>query len=95
MALIANPFQFKGTCSGCGKKQDGTRAAVAAGIDEDPNYEDNDPDALAEWICARCATRFAKMLLAAVARARANVAKGLVYRNDVWRRPSPKRKRAA
>ena len=82
--LIAHPFQFKGRCAGCYKQQGGKGPAVAVGVSDEPILPGDDFEPYAEWLCARCALRLAKKILAAVARAKMLVAKGFIYRGDKW-----------
>ena len=70
--LKVKPFQFGGSCEGCGRRGQHTRA-VEVTTDE---HE--------AWFCAGCAKRLARRLLSALGEADVKVKTGMHYRHRAW-----------
>lgn len=67
-------IMFAGPCS-CGRAPMIPRPSVEVSLSEHSGHE---------WLCIRCAGVLSRRLAREVARAKANVAAGLVYRHDEW-----------
>ena len=81
--MLVRGIEFGGFCSGgCGAGNDAPgRGGVEVGVSEDGR----DPDAMGDAsICLRCAERLAARIVRAVAKVRAQQARGREYRHGKW-----------